>query len=275
MLRRLRPRSIYDAFAVLALFVALGGTSALALSGSNTVFSDDIANDNFNSPTEGQGGLVASDLRAGSVTGSEVADGSLTGADVFDNTISGADITNGSLTGADVFDNTIGGGDITNNSLTGADINEGSLGTVPSSVLGGVGRSGLRLNGSTGPGSCNPESGTFVNCDISANLDLSRPARVLVIGSVQARVESNTTFGTGSCRLGTTSGTIPGTTVVFGVDDIPDGFSKGQEHLSLAGVTGVFPAGQQHGFGIDCAEGLSGGLEYFEARVTAVALSDQ
>jgi hypothetical protein len=127
MLRRLRPRSVYDVFAVLALFVALGGTSAVALSGSNTVFSDDIANDNFNSPTEGQGGLVASDLRAGSVAGSEVADGSLTGNDVFNNTIAGADITNGSLTGADVFDNTIGGADVTNNSLTGSDVNEASL----------------------------------------------------------------------------------------------------------------------------------------------------
>jgi hypothetical protein len=129
-LARRRP-SHATVVAYLALFVALGGTSAVALSGSNTVFSDDIANDNFNSPTEGQGGLVASDLRAGSVTGSEVADSSLTGNDVFNNTISGADITNGSLTGADVFDNTIGGADVTNNSLSGADINESSLARVP------------------------------------------------------------------------------------------------------------------------------------------------
>jgi hypothetical protein len=128
MFRKLRPRlSFANVTSVLALFVALGGTSAVALSGSNTVFSDDIANDNFNSPTEGQGGLVASDLRAGSVASSEVADGSLTGTDVFNNTIAGTDITNGSLTGADVFDNTIGGADITNNSLTGADINEATL----------------------------------------------------------------------------------------------------------------------------------------------------
>jgi hypothetical protein len=130
ILARRRP-SHATVVAYLALFVALGGTSALALSGSNTVFSDDIANDNFNSPTEGQGGLVASDLRAGSVGGSEVADSSLTGTDVFNNTISGADITNGSLSGADVFDNTIGGADVTNNSLSGSDINESSLAKVP------------------------------------------------------------------------------------------------------------------------------------------------
>jgi hypothetical protein len=111
--------------AYLALFVALGGTSAVALSGSNTVFSDDIADDTFNSPSEGQGGLVASDLRAGSVTGSEVADSSLTGNDVFDNTIGGADVTNSSLTGADIATNSVSGVDIIN--LTGLDVINGTL----------------------------------------------------------------------------------------------------------------------------------------------------
>jgi hypothetical protein len=66
----------------IALFVALGGGTAVALSGSNTVFSDDIANDNFNSPTQGQGGLVASDLRPNSVGTSEVTNESLTGQDI-------------------------------------------------------------------------------------------------------------------------------------------------------------------------------------------------
>ena len=61
---------------VLAFIVLTGGT-AVALNGSNTVFTDDIANDNFTSPTEGQGGLVAADLRANSVAASEVLNRSL------------------------------------------------------------------------------------------------------------------------------------------------------------------------------------------------------
>jgi hypothetical protein len=123
--------------AYLGLFVALGGTSAVALSGSNTVFSDDIANDNFSS-AEGQGGLVASDLRAGSVTSSEVADGSLTGADVFDNTIAGADVTNNTLTTADIRDDTMlfGGlfsqdlraGSVTSSEIADASLNDEDVG---------------------------------------------------------------------------------------------------------------------------------------------------
>jgi hypothetical protein len=106
MSRKLRPRSIYDVFAVLALVVALGGTSAWAT--HEVINSSDVVDD--------------------SLTGADIKNSSLTGQDVFDNTISGADITNGSLTGADVFDNTIGGADITNGSLTGAKIANESIG---------------------------------------------------------------------------------------------------------------------------------------------------
>jgi hypothetical protein len=275
ILARRRP-SHATVVAYLALFVALGGTSALALSGSNTVFSDDIANDNFNSPTEGQGGLVASDLRAGSVGGSEVADSSLTGTDVFDNTIAGADITNSSLTTADIRDDTLSFGgllsqdlaagsvrssEVADNSLTGTDINEGSLGTVPSSVLGGLGRSG------TGDGQCDPASETFVNCDMFATLDLPRPARVLVIGSLRGETTGGATQGQGRCQLGTSSGPIPATDITVRVRD------DQLEHVSIAAVTGVFPAGQ-HLFGIDCSESLAN-IAYGDANVAAVALSDQ
>src|SRR5688572_16269885 len=102
-LARRRP-SHATVVAYLALFVALGGTSALALNGANTVFSDDIANDNFNSPTEGQGGLVASDLRAGSVTSSEVADGALQAQDYGIGSVSGARIQDNNVTTLDLAD---------------------------------------------------------------------------------------------------------------------------------------------------------------------------
>jgi hypothetical protein len=240
-------------------------------------------------------------------TGANIVDGSLTGADVFDNTVSGADITNGSLTGADVFDNTLGGADITNNSvasadvkddsltnadiqnfslgngdfltgsvdsrvatdnsLTGADVDESTLGTVPASVLGGLGRS-------QGTNSCDPESATFVNCNTSVTLTLSRPARILVIGSATARLEtpSTTDEAEGRCLLGTTSGAVPGTTVFANVSDVSGGVYRGGQ-VSMAGVTGVFPAGQ-HSFGVDCNEQISG-VRFDDVMVTAVALSDQ
>jgi hypothetical protein len=67
----------------IALFVALSGGTAVALSGTNTVFTDDIANDT--QPASGGNpacGLVAADLRSNSVASSEVSNGSLNDEDV-------------------------------------------------------------------------------------------------------------------------------------------------------------------------------------------------
>jgi hypothetical protein len=237
MLRKLRPRSVYDVMAAIACVVALTGGTAYAANTirtgdivDNEVFTTDVRDD-----TLGFGGLTHPDLNPGSVRSSEVLD----------------------------------------NALTGADINEGSLGTVTSSVLGGVGRSGLRQNGQPGPGGCDPETGGgFINCDIGARLNLPRPARVLVIGSVIAVPDAGSGGrGAGDCELGTTSGAIPGSRVQAVVDDTSGGLRE-TEPLTIAGVTGVFPAGQQHAFGIDCSEFIDG-IQFLEAQVTAVALSDR
>jgi hypothetical protein len=72
--------------ALIALFVSLGG-SAVALSGSNTVFTDDITDNevrtaDVRNDTLAGGGLGATDLKPSSVGTSEVALNSLTGADV-------------------------------------------------------------------------------------------------------------------------------------------------------------------------------------------------
>ena len=66
----------------IALFVALGGGTAVALNGSNTVFSDDIVDNqvygsDVRNDTLSGGGLAAPDLRANSVGSSEVTNGSL------------------------------------------------------------------------------------------------------------------------------------------------------------------------------------------------------
>jgi hypothetical protein len=82
-MRRIRSHLTYaNVISTLCLFLLLGGGTAVALNGSNTVFTDDIANDTFNSPTEGQGGLVAADLRPNSVGASEVVNFGLSNQDV-------------------------------------------------------------------------------------------------------------------------------------------------------------------------------------------------
>ena len=99
------------------------------------------------------------------------------------------------------------------------------------------------------PAPATRESSTFVNCDIVATLNLSRPARVLVIGSVLAN--SDSVLAEGKCLLGTTSGSIPGSDVFIRVQDHNANQFREVEHVAMSGVTGVFPAGQ-HSFGVDC-----------------------
>lgn len=71
-----------NVMATLAVFLVLGGGSAAALTGANTVFSDDIVDNqvfsaDVRNDTLSGGGLGAADLKPGSVGTSEVANGSL------------------------------------------------------------------------------------------------------------------------------------------------------------------------------------------------------
>jgi hypothetical protein len=93
MRKRIRGRLTYaNVIATLALFLVLGGGTAAALDGSNTVFSDDIVNDqvfpaDVRNDTLTGGGLTAADLRPASVGTSEVTDDALTGSDVNESTL--------------------------------------------------------------------------------------------------------------------------------------------------------------------------------------------
>jgi hypothetical protein len=87
-LRRLRPRSVYDVCAALALFVALGGTAYAV----NTVNSTDIVD----------GQVKSVDVGDGEIKSADVKDQSLTTFDV--STFLGADIVDGTLTDRDVGD---------------------------------------------------------------------------------------------------------------------------------------------------------------------------
>jgi len=69
-----------NVMATLAVFLVLGGGSAVALSGSNTVQSDDL----------GPGAQVkAADVADNAVNGANIVDNSVTGADVNESTLNG------------------------------------------------------------------------------------------------------------------------------------------------------------------------------------------
>ncbi len=79
--------------ALLALFVALGGTSYAALS----VGSEQIANNSVRSEDLRNNDVRGRDIHKGTVRGTDVRDGDLKGADVRDNTITGTEVKESAL----------------------------------------------------------------------------------------------------------------------------------------------------------------------------------
>jgi hypothetical protein len=190
MFRKLRPRSVYDAFAVLALFVALGGTSAYAIDEWN---SSNIQNETLLSEDIQNGTLQAQDYGIGSVSGARIQDNNVTTLDLADGAIFGNDIRDGELTGADVGDGSLTGADVAANSLTGSDINEATF---------------VGLDGDVGhqefAGLTGTPSDAFIDLPLNnpPTVTLANRARVLVSAMTHSeRFGTSTAGARGSCRL--------------------------------------------------------------------------
>jgi hypothetical protein len=95
MLRRLRPRSIYDVMAAIACFgVLLGGTAYAANTiGTGDIIDNQVTTADVRDDNLGFGGLVSQDLAAGSVRASEIADGQVFGIDVANGALTDRDIS--------------------------------------------------------------------------------------------------------------------------------------------------------------------------------------
>jgi hypothetical protein len=126
MFARLRSGMTFsNVTSLMALFVALGGTSAYAI--------DEWNGSNIQDDT-----LTGADVRGRFQTATEApVNGSLTGADISGQAAdpaSGQSAVNGSLGTNDIFDGSLTGTDTRDNSLTGTDIVESSLGEVPNAA---------------------------------------------------------------------------------------------------------------------------------------------
>ena len=145
MLRRLLGHARQNVVAYLALFVALGGTSAYA---ADTVFSTDIV-DNQVFPADVRddnlsgGGLGPADLAPGSVTSSEVRDdtqgfGWLTASDLRSGSVTSSEISPFSINEGDIASHVIESRHINPGTLKDEDVSQGTfvnfaanIGTVP------------------------------------------------------------------------------------------------------------------------------------------------
>jgi hypothetical protein len=132
MLHRLFGHMRQNVVAWLALFVALGGTSAWAT--HETIRSSDIVDGEVKSIDIGQNEVGSADVKDNSLNtfdvhsflGADVVNGSLTSADVQDETLLGVDINPGSLTGFRIADGSLTSADIANGSLNDEDVGQSS-----------------------------------------------------------------------------------------------------------------------------------------------------
>jgi hypothetical protein len=235
---RIRAHLTYaNVIATIALFLILSGGTAVALDGSNTVFTDDIVN---------------GEVKSEDIGGAEVQTGDL-GPDA----VTTGKISNGDVRSADVLDNNLNGGDIADASVTGADVDESSLAQVPSAALGGIGRSGT--------GNCNPGE-DFFTCRF-VSITLPSPSRVLMIASANAHTDGSDAHGT--CLLATDVADLPETAMPTLVTDGSLVNGAG-EALTMSGVTP--PMVGAHDFAIRCKQDM-GDMRYGPVQITAVALS--
>jgi len=84
----LRSRLTYaNVMVTILAFLVLGGGTAAALSGSNTVFSDDIVDGQVKAPDIAAGAVNSPKLTTAAVNSAKVADNSLTGSDVLESSL--------------------------------------------------------------------------------------------------------------------------------------------------------------------------------------------
>jgi hypothetical protein len=131
MFARLRLHVSQNVVAYLALFVALGGTGAIAATSACTgglpcVNSDDIINGQVKTGDLGSGAVTTDKLIKGGVTADKLGKDSVSSVKVADNTLASTDILNGAVTSIDILNGSLTGIDISQ-SLTGADVADNSL----------------------------------------------------------------------------------------------------------------------------------------------------
>ena len=111
----------------LALFFALTGT-AIALPGTNTVFSDDIVNGDVSAADIGANQVTSPDIANAQVGQADLAPDSVGQQEILDDSVRGVEIDDDSVASVDVLSNSLTGGDIASDTIGGDELAPGSVG---------------------------------------------------------------------------------------------------------------------------------------------------
>jgi hypothetical protein len=130
-----RHLSFANAISMIALFVALGGTSyALAKNSigakeikKNAVGASEIKKNAVRAAEVKANAVGASEIRSNAVAGGDVADGTLGSGDLGDNSVGTGELSDGSVGNGDLADNSVNGAKVADNSLTANDIDDASV----------------------------------------------------------------------------------------------------------------------------------------------------
>jgi hypothetical protein len=234
VLRRPSPATVIS---LIALFVALGGTSyaAISISGKN--------------------------VKNGSLSGADVKNNSLTGKDVT--SLKGGDVKNGSLTGADVAESKLG--KVPSAAAADTAQNANALGGQPASTFA---KSSQDTLATAFAGDCGAsDSATFRQCG-SASVTVPRTARLVMFGELPYRAP--VVPAKGSCRY-KLDGSVLATSPTYGTKDGGSETTDYRYSAPFNAMTNPVTAGQ-HDVALECND-LTGTIHFSITRVTVFVVS--
>ena len=116
------------AIAMIALFVALGGTSLAAVTlTKNSVGAKQIKPNAVTASEIKRNAVAASELRSNAVASGDIADNGVGGSDLSDNSVGIGELTDNSVGAAEIGNNAVGSGEVANGSIAEADLVAGLL----------------------------------------------------------------------------------------------------------------------------------------------------
>jgi hypothetical protein len=238
---RLKPRSIYDVFAVIGCVAAIGSGTAYA---ANTVFSTDIVDGEVKTEDIGYQAVIKSNLAPNSVTSNKLVDGTIANADLAADSVNGASVVNSSLTGDDVASSSLTGIDVANGSLTSSDILDETLGTTKIAD-GGLNTSDLAISSITGSRiaasavTTSDIANRTVNMDDIDGADRSGSIDVGAISNGRCATISGSVTGAqpGDAAVLTTNGAIPTGMTITAQRALTDAV-----HIKVCNLTGATSA---------------------------------